>query len=122
MFPAAFTALQSSDFYAPFPWKLLVFVFLFLFLQAETSHFFTCIKGHKWWHRSFLTLHDTFVLLAGAKFPIKWTAPEAINYGSFTIKSDMWSFGVLLYEIITYGKMPYPGNSSLFFMYLDLTV
>ncbi len=48
--------------------------------------------------------------VSGAKFPIKWTAPEAINYGSFTIKSDMWSFGVLLYEIITYGKIPYPGN------------
>lgn len=48
--------------------------------------------------------------VSGAKFPIKWTAPEAINYGSFTIKSDMWSFGVLLYEIITYGKNPYPGN------------
>ncbi|MGH0146876.1 UNVERIFIED_CONTAM: hypothetical protein FKN15_039680 [Acipenser sinensis] len=48
----------------------------------------------------------------GAKFPIKWTAPEAINYGSFTIKSDMWSFGILLYEIVTYGKNPYPGMSN----------
>ncbi|KAJ6650313.1 hypothetical protein lerEdw1_013403, partial [Lerista edwardsae] len=51
----------------------------------------------------------------GAKFPIKWTAPEAINYGSFTIKSDVWSFGILLYEIITFGKIPYPGmQTSLF--------
>uniref|UniRef100_H9GEL5 Tyrosine-protein kinase n=1 Tax=Anolis carolinensis TaxID=28377 RepID=H9GEL5_ANOCA len=48
----------------------------------------------------------------GAKFPIKWTAPEAINYGSFTIKSDVWSFGILLMEIITYGRTPYPGMSN----------
>ncbi|KAM4692018.1 tyrosine-protein kinase HCK [Rhinophrynus dorsalis] len=49
----------------------------------------------------------------GAKFPIKWTAPEAANYGSFTIKSDVWSFGILLMEIITYGRTPYPGMSNL---------
>ncbi|XP_028987858.1 tyrosine-protein kinase Lyn [Betta splendens] len=55
---------------------------------------------------------DEYSAREGAKFPIKWTAPEAINYGSFTIKSDMWSFGVLLYEIITYGKIPYPGMSK----------
>ncbi|XP_062950906.1 tyrosine-protein kinase HCK isoform X1 [Cynocephalus volans] len=48
----------------------------------------------------------------GAKFPIKWTAPEAINFGSFTIKSDVWSFGILLTEIITYGRVPYPGMSN----------
>lgn len=49
----------------------------------------------------------------GAKFPIKWTAPEAANYGSFTIKSDVWSFGILMTEIITYGRTPYPGMSNL---------
>ncbi|XP_024865685.1 tyrosine-protein kinase HCK isoform X3 [Kryptolebias marmoratus] len=48
----------------------------------------------------------------GAKFPIKWTAPEAINYGSFTIKSDVWSFGILLTEIISYGRTPYPGMTN----------
>lgn len=49
----------------------------------------------------------------GAKFPIKWTAPEAINFGTFSIKSDVWSFGILLTEVVTYGRVPYPGNTVL---------
>uniref|UniRef100_A0A8C9V766 Tyrosine-protein kinase n=1 Tax=Scleropages formosus TaxID=113540 RepID=A0A8C9V766_SCLFO len=48
----------------------------------------------------------------GAKFPIKWTAPEAINFGSFTIKSDVWSFGILLTEVVSYGRTPYPGMTN----------
>lgn len=46
----------------------------------------------------------------GAKFPIKWTAPEAALYGRFTIKSDVWSFGILLTELVTKGRVPYPGE------------
>ncbi|CAL1528118.1 unnamed protein product [Lymnaea stagnalis] len=46
------------------------------------------------------------------KFPIKWTAPEAALERKFSIKSDVWSFGVLMYEIITYGKVPYPGMAG----------
>ena len=45
-------------------------------------------------------------------FPIKWTAPEAVLYNRFTIKSDVWSFGILLYEMITYGLFPYPGMNN----------
>nr|XP_006002996.1 PREDICTED: tyrosine-protein kinase FRK [Latimeria chalumnae] len=48
----------------------------------------------------------------GGKFPIKWTAPEAIHFNKFTIKSDVWSFGILLTEIVTFGKMPYPGMTN----------
>ncbi|XP_068206741.1 tyrosine-protein kinase Src64B-like isoform X4 [Palaemon carinicauda] len=46
------------------------------------------------------------------KFPVKWTAPEAMLYSRFTIKSDVWSFGVLLMEVITFGANPYPGMTN----------
>ena len=50
-------------------------------------------------------------------FPMKWTAPEAIMYNSYTIKSDVWSFGVVLCEIITYGRHPYPGMTGREFIW-----
>ena len=43
-----------------------------------------------------------------AKVAPKWAAPEAALYNRFTIKSDVWSFGIILYEIFTYGRFPYP--------------
>jgi len=47
--------------------------------------------------------------ITDTKFPIKWTAPEAAFDRKFSIKSDVWSFGILLYELITFGRVPYPG-------------
>uniref|UniRef100_A0A6J0VF93 Tyrosine-protein kinase n=1 Tax=Pogona vitticeps TaxID=103695 RepID=A0A6J0VF93_9SAUR len=57
-------------------------------------------------------IENEYLAHEGAKFPIKWTAPEAINYGIFTIKSDVWSFGILLTEMVTYGQSPYPAMTN----------
>lgn len=42
----------------------------------------------------------------GGRWPIKWYAPECINYGNFSHAGDVWSFGVTLWEMYTFGEIP----------------
>ncbi|XP_061549601.1 ephrin type-A receptor 4-like isoform X2 [Phycodurus eques] len=46
-------------------------------------------------------------LSPGGKIPIRWTAPEAIAYRKFTPASDVWSYGIVMWEVISYGERPY---------------
>jgi predicted metal-binding protein len=62
---------------------------------------------------SWMLQEDEYEARVGARFPIKWTAPEAANYSKFSIKSDVWSFGILLTELVTYGRIPYPGECNV---------
>uniref|UniRef100_A0AAX7TGA0 receptor protein-tyrosine kinase n=1 Tax=Astatotilapia calliptera TaxID=8154 RepID=A0AAX7TGA0_ASTCA len=46
-------------------------------------------------------------LSPGGKIPIRWTAPEAIAYRKFTTASDVWSYGIVMWEVVSYGERPY---------------
>eukprot|EP00118_Oscarella_pearsei_P019303 m.204214 g.204214 ORF g.204214 m.204214 type:complete len:887 (+) comp39643_c0_seq12:65-2725(+) len=46
------------------------------------------------------------------RLPVKWMAIEALIYRQFTVKSDIWSFGIVIWEITTLGAFPYPTISA----------
>merc|ERR1719450_1187542 len=48
----------------------------------------------------------------GGKMPIKWLALECIQHKTFTHKSDVWAFGVTVWELLTYGARPYENTSA----------
>ena len=46
-------------------------------------------------------------VVQGGKIPIRWTAPEAIQYRKFTNASDVWSYGIVMWEVMSFGERPY---------------
>lgn len=60
-----------------------------------------------------LVLNNLFPVSDGMKqIPVKWTAPEALNFGKYTSLCDVWSYGILMWEIFSKGDTPYSGMTN----------
>jgi len=57
-------------------------------------------------------VQEDFYDAKNSTFPVKWSPPEVIERRHFTSKSDVWSFGIVLWEIFMYGKIPYSSLSN----------
>lgn len=55
---------------------------------------------------------DYYKVSGSKMLPVRWMSPESILYGKFTLESDLWSFGVVLWEVFTFGQQPYYGHSN----------
>ncbi|XP_023656564.2 cytoplasmic tyrosine-protein kinase BMX isoform X2 [Paramormyrops kingsleyae] len=57
-------------------------------------------------------MDDQYTSSAGTTFPVRWSAPEVLSYTRFSSKSDVWAFGVLMWEVYTLGKQPYEPHDN----------
>jgi serine/threonine protein kinase len=57
-------------------------------------------------------LGDREFIVSTDEYAIKWAAPEIIEHGKYSKKSDIWAFGILLMELFTYGRIPFFGKSD----------
>ncbi|XP_016310344.1 tyrosine-protein kinase ITK/TSK-like [Sinocyclocheilus anshuiensis] len=60
-------------------------------------------------------LDDQYTSSFGSKFPVRWSSPEVIKFQKYSSKSDVWSFGVLMWEVYSEGRLPYDncGNAEV---------
>ena len=67
----------------------------------------SCVKITDFGLAKVLPFHENEYKAAGGKMPIKWLALECIQHRIFNHKSDVWAFGVTIWELLTYGERPY---------------
>lgn len=72
----------------------------------------SCVKITDFGLAKLLDINEDEYKAAGGKMPIKWLALECIQHRIFTHKSDVWAFGVTIWEILSYGARPYENISA----------
>lgn len=80
----------------------------FLCLIIVTSY----IRGHHSTHLSLIALLLIRQIGGSRLLPVRWMSPESVMYGRFTLESDVWSYGIVLWEIYSLGKQPHFGHSN----------
>uniref|UniRef100_A0AAR2KWY5 Tyrosine-protein kinase n=1 Tax=Pygocentrus nattereri TaxID=42514 RepID=A0AAR2KWY5_PYGNA len=58
-------------------------------------------------------LDDNYTSSMGSKFPVRWSPPEVLHYQKYSSKSDVWSFGVLMWEVFSEGRIPFGSKSNV---------
>ena len=56
---------------------------------------------------------ENYYVTRGGDIPVKWTAPETLNYKKYSAATDIWSFGCLMYEIWGLGHKPFEGHTNM---------
>uniref|UniRef100_A0A8C9TNS8 Tyrosine-protein kinase n=1 Tax=Scleropages formosus TaxID=113540 RepID=A0A8C9TNS8_SCLFO len=57
-------------------------------------------------------LDNQYTSSTGSKFPVKWSPPEVLHFNKYSSKSDVWSFGVLMWEVFTEGRTPFENKTN----------
>ncbi|RVE60807.1 hypothetical protein OJAV_G00184280 [Oryzias javanicus] len=58
-------------------------------------------------------LDNQYTSSTGAKFPVKWSPPEVLHYSKYSSKSDVWSYGVVMWEIFSEGRTPFENRCNM---------
>ena len=84
--------------------------------DARDSSPHLSVQLRTWWSGTgsvhWVTLYNILLHAHTHQVPVRWMAPESLRKKIYTHKSDVWSYGVTVWEILTFGARPYGGKQA----------